>query len=55
MCNTVEQSGINIKWQHLIFHFIIYIVKLYQDCFKFTDMLGCQAVALYSAEEIVFQ
>ena len=42
----------SIRWQHLIC-FIVYIVQLYKEHWAILRVLGCQAVALPSTEQIV--
>ena len=59
LCVTLWQGEFNIKWQHLIFILIslfiyIHIVQLYkEDCTTLQDVVGCQAIALPSTEEII--
>ena len=50
-CATLWQE-IYIRWQHLIF-IIMYKVQLYKEDWTILHMLGCQAIALPSTEQIV--
>ena len=51
ICHFVAR-GIYIRWQHLIF-VLCTVVQLYKEDWELLHMLGCQAVALPSAEQIV--
>ena len=44
--------GIYLRWQNLIFLFM-YMVQLYKEDWTILHMLGCQAIALPSTEQIV--
>ena len=50
-CHLVR-GKFSISLQHLI-SFIMYIVQLYKENWPILHMLGCQAVALPSTEQIV--
>ena len=50
-CATLWQGNC-IRWQHLIFLFM-YMVQLYKEDWTILHMLGCQAIALPSPEQIV--
>ena len=51
MCHLVAR-GIYIRWQHLIF-VLCTIVQLYKEDWGILHMLGCEAIALPSTEQIV--
>ena len=45
-------QGNYIRWQHL--SLFMYIVQLYKEDWGILHMLGCQAIALPSTEQIVY-
>ena len=49
-CGTLWQGNC-IRWQHFIFLFM-YIVQLYKEDWGILHMLGCQAVAHPSTEQM---
>ena len=51
-CHRVA-GEFNIRWQHLILLWFMYIVQLYKEDWTILRVLDCRAVALPSTEQIV--
>ena len=48
-------KGIYIRWKHLIFLLLMYMVQLYEEDWTILHVLGCWAIALPSTKQIAQQ